>query len=377
MSSRGHLPSPLLRKPAQAPGMMRHGPFPGYPPSSHHPLEHVNPVEFLEKKIMLQEDEMDRLAVENRRLAATHTVLRQELVSAQHEIQRIHAHVGSIHKESEIKIRVLLDKIAKSEADIYASEEVRKELKKAHLEGQSLFTERQELTTKIQHMTEALKNAKADTKNLPEMHIELEGLKQEHKKLRSAFEYEKNLNKEQVEQMCGMEKNLLTMASEVEKLKAEIMKIEKAAQVPNQYEGNYGTAATGYPSTGQAFVRHLDQGYSQGVGGYAENANGINSSYPNSSYSHGGFAGYSQGYGMVPTQMTGGDSVHGGHAYSTAGVSAVYHNGFMMPPVAGGVQVGDGMSTPTMGATAGSYEGVNSGNPLLPAMPPPPPVSWR
>lgn len=320
---------------------------------------------------------MDRLAVENRRLAATHTVLRQELVSAQHEIQRIHAHVGSIKQESEIKIRVLRDKIAKSEADIYASEEVRKELKKAHLEGQSLFTERQELTTEIQHMTEALKKAKADTKNLPEMHMELEGLKQEHKKLRSAFEYEKNLNKEQVEQMCGMEKNLLTMASEVEKLKAEIMKIEKAAQVPNQYEGTYGTAATGYPSTGQAFVRHPDQGYSQGVGGYAENANGVISSYPNSGYSHGGFTGYSQGYGMVPTQMTGVDSAHGGNAYST-GVTAVYHNGFTMPPlVAGGMQVGDGMSTSIMGATAGSYEGVNSGNPPLSALPPPPPVSWR
>lgn len=127
---------------------------------------------------------MDRLTVENRRLATTHVALRQELVASQHELQRIHAHVESIHNESDVQIRGLLEKISKAETDIYASEEVRKELQKAHLEAQSLLAERQELTTEIQHMTEGLQKAKADIQNLPELCAELDGLRQEHQRLR-------------------------------------------------------------------------------------------------------------------------------------------------------------------------------------------------
>lgn len=369
MASRGYLSSSFHGKPAQAPGMMRHGPFPGYSSSGHRPLDPINPAEILQNKVAIQEAEMDRLSLENRRLASTHVILRQELVASQHELQQIRAHVGSIHNESEIEIKGLLEKIAKAEADIHASEEVGKELQKAHLEGQSLLTERQKLTTDIQHMTEALQKANADIKNLPEMRVELEGLRQEHKKLRLAFEYEKNLNKEQVDQMRGMEKNLLTMANEVEKLRAEILKIEKTTQVPNQYGGTYGTAAPVYPSAGQAFAHHPDQGYSQGVGVYAENANGV-INYPNSGYSHGGLAGYAQGYGMPSAQMTGGAAFQGGNAYNT---TAVYPNGSIIPmvPVAGGMQAGDGTNTST-GVAAGSYDSA----PPLPAGPPPP-ISWR
>ncbi|PKU65559.1 hypothetical protein MA16_Dca024867 [Dendrobium catenatum] len=372
MAFRGYVPSSLLGKPVQAPGMMRHGPFPVHPSSGHHPLEPVNPAEVLEKKIVVQEAEMDRLTMENRRFAATHVALRQELVASQHELQRIQAHVGSIHNESEIQIRGLLEKISKAEIDIHASEEVRKDLQKVHLERQSLLSERQELASEIQHMKEGLQKAKADIKNLPELHVELEGLRQEHKKLRSAFEYEKNLNKEQVEQMCGMEKNLITMAKEVEKLRADILKIENTAQVPHQHGSTYGTAAPVYPSASQVFVQHPDQAYSQSVG-YAENANVVAGGYPNSGYnSHGGLPGYVQGYGIVSTQMTGGVAVQGGNGYGTV-AGAVYPNGSLMPPVpvAGGVQAGEG-ANPSSVVFAGSYDGASLGGPPLPPGPPPP-----
>ncbi|XP_020577972.1 protein FLX-like 2 [Phalaenopsis equestris] len=366
MAFRGYVSSSLSGKPVQAPGMMRHGPFPGYSPSGLHPLEPVSHAEVLEKKIMTQEAEMDSLTMENRRLAATHAALRQELVASQHELQRIHAHVGSIHNENDNQIRGLLEKISKAEADIYASEDVRKELQKVNLEGQRLLAERQELTTEIQRLTEGLQKAKADIKNLPELHTELEGLRQEHKNLRSAFEYEKNLNKEQVEQMCGMEKNLITMAKEVDKLRADILQIEKTAQAPV------------YPSVGQVLVHNPDQGYSQGAG-YAENANAVAISYPNSGYSHGGFSGYVPGYGMVSTtQMAGAAAVQGGNVYSTVG--SVYPNGSIISlvPVAGGMQQAvDGTNTST-GVITAAYDGASVGLPPLPPGPPPPSATgWR
>jgi short-subunit dehydrogenase len=47
------------------------------------------------------------------------------------------------------------------------------------------------------------------------------------------FEYEKGINIEQVEQLKAMEKNLIGMAREVEKLRAEVLNAEKRAALGN------------------------------------------------------------------------------------------------------------------------------------------------
>lgn len=47
---------------------------------------------------------------------------------------------------------------------------------------------------------------------------------------RSQFEYEKNTNVKQVEQMRTMEMNLITMTKEAEKLRADVSNAEKRAQ---------------------------------------------------------------------------------------------------------------------------------------------------
>lgn len=46
---------------------------------------------------------------------------------------------------------------------------------------------------------------------------------------RTTFEYEKGLNIDKVQQMQAMEKNLVGMAREVEKLRAEVLNAEKRA----------------------------------------------------------------------------------------------------------------------------------------------------
>lgn len=46
---------------------------------------------------------------------------------------------------------------------------------------------------------------------------------------RTTFEYEKGLNIDKVHQMQAMEKNLVGMAREVEKLRAEVSNAEKRA----------------------------------------------------------------------------------------------------------------------------------------------------
>lgn len=183
MAGREHIPS-AFEGIGQAPGLLRHGPFSGLGLAGHHPMEPLPPPELLENRMALQAAEMEGLLRDNQRLAATHVAMRQELVAFQQEIQRLHAHMGSIQTESDIQIRGLLEKIAKMEADIRAGENLKKDLQHAHLEAQSLITARQELNTQIKHTTMELQKVHVDVKKMPEIKAELDNLNKEHQRLR-------------------------------------------------------------------------------------------------------------------------------------------------------------------------------------------------
>ncbi|KAI3929742.1 hypothetical protein MKX01_025910 [Papaver californicum] len=206
-------------------GMVRRGPFP-----AHHPLERRHPSEreLLENKLAAQKADIERYSRENQRLAATHVSLRHELVDEQ-EMQKLQAHIRSIGTESDIQIRLLMDKIAKMEEDVRAGESIKKELLQAHMEAKALIVARHELNAQIKHATQELQETHSEVKTLPELHGELNSLFQEHQRLRVTFEFEKGLNVELVEQLQRMENDMMAMAREVEKLRAEVANAENRA----------------------------------------------------------------------------------------------------------------------------------------------------
>ncbi|CAA2973294.1 Hypothetical predicted protein [Olea europaea subsp. europaea] len=234
MASRRNIPLGHERRSSDAPGMTRHGPL----SAARHPREQLSPA-FLENKFVSQAAELETLSSDHQKLTSSHMALRQDLVAAQQEVEKLREHIRSTQTEGDIQIRILLDKIAKWEADIRAGERVKKDLQQAHLEARSLVTAKQELTGQIQKATQDMDKARDDLKKLPEMNAELDSLRQEHQRLRKTFEYEKGLNVEKVEQMKVMEKDLVGLAEEVERLRAEVSNAEKAAHVPNLYGGPY------------------------------------------------------------------------------------------------------------------------------------------
>lgn len=242
MAARGHMPPGYGGRSDQAPGMMRHGPF----PAANRTLETLPP-ELLDNKLAVQEAEIERLAGDNHRLASTHVALRHDLVASQQDIQRLRAHIRSIQTEADIRIRVLLEKIAKMEAELSAGESIKKDLQQAHIEAQGLLKTNQELNGRIQQANQELENARADIKRLPEMLSELESMKEEHQRLRTTFEYEKGWNIEKVEKMKVMEKDLVGMSRELENLRAQVANAERRARVPNQYGGPYMNQDPLYP----------------------------------------------------------------------------------------------------------------------------------
>ncbi|RWW04888.1 hypothetical protein GW17_00031859 [Ensete ventricosum] len=150
----------------------------------------------IEERLAAQHQEIQGLLADNQRLAATHVALKQELDAAQHEIRRMSHAVANMQADKDLQLRE-----ARPMGELI---QIRGDIQK-------LNAVRQELT-------------------------------------------------ENYEQGQVMEKNLISMAREVEKLRAEVANAEKraraAAAAGNQgavYSGNYGNpdpnyGANPYPS---------------------------------------------------------------------------------------------------------------------------------
>ncbi|WCJ25438.1 Protein FLX-like 2 [Euphorbia peplus] len=270
MGSKGRLP-PHGRRPLPGPGMVHHDPFgPGVlpPPGPYPPFDMLPHPEILEQKLASQHVEIQRLATENQRLAATHVTLRQELAGAQHELQMLHSHIGLMTSEREQQTRALLDRIAKMENELKGVDPLRSELQQARAEADKLVVARQELMSKVHQLTQDLHRAHNDVQQIPVLMSELEGLRQEYQRCRVSYDYEKKLFSDHLESLQAMEKNYVTMSREVEKLRSELNNTtsgDMRAVAGGPYggaTGNNESEASGRP-IGQNMY---EDGYLQGQG---------------------------------------------------------------------------------------------------------------
>ncbi|KAK4284301.1 hypothetical protein QN277_001155 [Acacia crassicarpa] len=265
MGSKGRMPPPHVRRPLPGPGLVHPEPLgPGIRPPFP-PFDLLPPPEVLEQKLAAQHADMQRLATENHRLAATHGTLRQELAAAQHELQILNAQIGAIKAEREQQMRNLKDKIAKMETDLQGAEPLKSELQKARTEAQNLVVSRQELISKRQQLAQDLQRAHVDVQQIPALLSELEGLRQEYQHCRSTYDYERKLYHDHLESLQVMEKNYMSMAREVEKLRAELANTSNVDRRNGPYGGTPGNNendASAHPGGQNAY----EEGYAAAQG---------------------------------------------------------------------------------------------------------------
>ncbi|CAH1424963.1 unnamed protein product [Lactuca virosa] len=256
MGSKGRLPPPHhLRRPLPGPGIGHHD---SIPPEIHPqhgrfpPYDMLPHPEIMEQKLAAQHMEMQKLATENQRLAATHGTLRHDVAAIQHELQMLHNHIGGVKSEREHQIMGILDKIGKMEADLQGAEPLKLELHQARTEAQSLVSAREELVTRVQKLTEDHQRVHMDLQQVPALMSELDMLRQEYQHCRATYEYEKKVYNDHLESLQVMEKNYMTMASEVEKLRAELKKhAENDRRAGGPYAGYNEKEASGHNPVGQ------------------------------------------------------------------------------------------------------------------------------
>ncbi|KAJ8570146.1 hypothetical protein K7X08_006723 [Anisodus acutangulus] len=116
----------------------------------------------LEEELELQHRDMQRFLAENRHMIDENVMLERELSAVKDEMHRLSQVIPKMRADNEAQVREYIDRGMKLEADLRSTEPLRRQ-----------------------------------------------------------FEYEKKANTELVEQNQNMEKNLISMAREIEKLRAE------------------------------------------------------------------------------------------------------------------------------------------------------------
>ncbi|XP_010242199.1 PREDICTED: protein FLX-like 3 [Nelumbo nucifera] len=225
----------------------------GYPPEGPYvrgPVARPPHPSLLEEELEIQHVEIRRLLDDNRRLVEDRIALQQELGAAKEELHRMNIVIADIHAEKEAHTRELIEKGLKMEADLRATEPLRKEALQMRTEVQKLDNLRQDLTGQVQNLTEELAKAKADNQQMPILRQEIDALHQELIRFRNAFEYEKKANIELMEQRQAMEKNLVSMAREVEKLRVDLASADgRLLGAGGAYGIKYGSSTGGFSAS--------------------------------------------------------------------------------------------------------------------------------
>ncbi|XP_030526247.1 protein FLX-like 3 isoform X2 [Rhodamnia argentea] len=199
----------------------------GYPPEGPYvrgpPLPRPPPPPaLLEEELEMQHAELRRVLADNRRLVEDRIALQRELGAAKEEIHRMNLVIGDIRAEHDIHSREFIEKGLKLEADLRAAEPLKKEAGQLRAEVQKLNNVKQDLAGQVQNLTQDVARLKAENKQISLLRAEIDGLNQELMHARSTVEYERKANIELVEQRQAMENTLVSMAREVEKLRAEL-----------------------------------------------------------------------------------------------------------------------------------------------------------
>lgn len=156
----------------------------GYPPEGPfipvHPLPRaLPPIALLEEELEIQHAELRRLLADNRRLVDDRIALQRELGGTKEEIHRMNLVISDIQSEQEIQSRDLIDKGLKLEADLRATEPLKKEVTQLRVETQKLNKLRQDLSAQIQTLNKDISRLKAENQQILLLRAEIDGLNRE------------------------------------------------------------------------------------------------------------------------------------------------------------------------------------------------------
>ncbi|RCV40238.1 hypothetical protein SETIT_9G036800v2 [Setaria italica] len=209
----------------------------------------------IEERLVARDQDTQELLIDNQRFAATHVALQQQLIAAQHELRAVSVAATRARAERENEVRALAEQAAHIEAEARAVAAARAEVDQVHADIQVLARARAELVSRLQVLRDHLARKKAEASKTDSVRAQIETMRREIQKGRAAVDFEKKAHSDNLEQSKAMEKNMIAVASEIERLRGELLNAEKgttavnsAAAVPNSgYPAAYGSSEATYP----------------------------------------------------------------------------------------------------------------------------------
>nr|GMD27152.1 protein FLC EXPRESSOR-like isoform X1 [Ipomoea batatas] len=206
------------------------------------------PAAILEDGIAVQHRHIQTLLLENQRFATTHVALKRQLAAAQQDLRQLTVVASAVKAECDAEVRGVYENSIRAEAEIRAVAEL------AQVKDgiERMKADREELTAKLKEIEDELAMVRPELKQLKEIKTDIATMQKEIQRGRAAVEYEKKMKKINHEQSQIMEKNMMSMSCEIEKLRAELAIAENraravAAVAPSPaYPAGYGVPSTGY-----------------------------------------------------------------------------------------------------------------------------------
>ncbi|XP_066334659.1 protein FLX-like 3 isoform X2 [Miscanthus floridulus] len=251
----------------------------GYRDAPPPPLARTRPLSprRLAEELSSHRAEMRRIREDNQRLADEIVSLRQTKPRLEEDLQVSSQAVPKLRAEKELESRELTQRNLKLEAELRALEPLRQDALYLQSEASKLQSLRQELAAKVRGLLKELEHQKSESQKMTAMIAERDALCQELHQARANLEFEKKAKPELTAQVQVMENDLVAMAQEAEKLRADIAKRNTPSfssrgaygaslstpgmGLQGMYDGSYPTVGSRYGSGTGPWSSHDPHGY--------------------------------------------------------------------------------------------------------------------
>ncbi|XP_076923668.1 protein FLX-like 3 [Bidens hawaiensis] len=198
------------------------------------------------------EEELE-LQAENGHVVEENVILQRELTAVKDEIHRLGQIIPQLHADREARARDIIQRRMKLEAEFRETEPLRADVSHLRNEAQQL---KQELSNQVHALTNDNGRLRAENEQVVVIKNDIDGMRKDLVEMRREYETVKKTNEEHLIQKEAMEKNLISMAREIEKLRGEQMRARGLGG------GGYGMLS------GSPNMRYSGGGYGGGWGSY-------------------------------------------------------------------------------------------------------------
>ncbi|GER45828.1 hypothetical protein STAS_22827 [Striga asiatica] len=196
-----------------------------------YPIRRLTPtdIHLIEARIAANDREIQTLLRDNQRLAAAHVALKQDAAAAQDDLRRASAAAASVKADRDARVREVYDRSLKLEAEARPLDGLAADLGRVRAAIEELRAELKGRFENLRAIEGEIAAAQSELRRVPELRSEIESAQTEIHRGREAIQRESEMQTTNFQIDRAMEKHMVAMAREAEKLRSELADAEKRA----------------------------------------------------------------------------------------------------------------------------------------------------